>query len=360
MKVFDRGGLCGFYFLLQGDPSLEFWSQIEKDFPVQAAYMKESTNGNLQSFLHSFDNIEKAGNLIISVCPSLQKRIDELCKAEVSPEDVAWLDLYEKGVNIRRAFRSASKRLQDVNFKALRLAVEDLSRDFPQEYSKGQEYLKRIDVYQDELGCIEQALENCEPGVRKQVDEILSLQREALTVNPLIDFDQLLVVKRRPLLKEMPSGGWPADTYGLPGNRQSNCCLKKDDWDNEIAVFSIAGLESELITIYKPEGGEFVGDLDLHFDSENLLFSSIGSHDRWQVFEIRVDGSGLRQVTPGDQVDVDNYDACYLPDERIIFGSTAYMTAVPCVDGSSRAANLYRMNSDGTEIRQLCFDQEHN
>jgi len=36
------------------------------------------------------------------------------------------------------------------------------------------------------------------------------------------------------------------------------------------------------------------------------------------------------------------------------------MAAVPCVNGSSRTSNLYLMNPDGTSIRQLCFDQEHN
>ena len=56
---------------------------------------------------------------------------------------------------------------------------------------------------------------------------------------------------------------------------------------------------------------------------------------------------------------MDNYDACYLPDGGIIFSSTAFMAAVPCVNGSSRVANFYRMDPDGT-IRQLCFDQEHN
>ena len=42
----------------------------------------------------------------------------------------------------------------------------------------------------------------------------------------------------------------------------------------------------------------------------------------WQIHEIGVDGSGLRQVSRED-ADVDNFDACYLPDGRIVFVSTA-------------------------------------
>ncbi|MFV2069147.1 MAG: SUMF1/EgtB/PvdO family nonheme iron enzyme, partial [Pirellulales bacterium] len=68
----------------------------------------------------------------------------------------------------------------------------------------------------------------------------------------------------------------------------------------------------------------------------------------------------LRQVTPGLYDDVDNYDACYLPDERIIFSSTRTFASVPCVNGSTRVANLFRMTPDGANVRQLCFDQDHD
>jgi len=176
------------------------------------------------------------------------------------------------------------------------------------------------------------------------------LEARSALANPLVDFDKLLVVKR--------SVSSPA--LGLPQNWQSNCVLPTSGFDNEIAVLSPLGPVGTLATLHRPKAPVFVGDVDLHFDADRLLFSSVGSHGRWQVFEIRVDGSGLRQVTPGDQPDVNNYDACYLPDGRIIFSSTASMAAVPCVNGSTLVANFYRMDADGRNIRQLCFDQEHN
>ncbi len=176
------------------------------------------------------------------------------------------------------------------------------------------------------------------------------LQREVALSNPLVDFDRLLVVRR----------GLKSPRLGLPQNWQSNCVLPREGFDDEIAVLTPVRPEGALTTLYRPSGPHFVGDVDLHFDADRLLFSSIGSHNRWQIFEIRTDGIGLRQVTPGNHDDVDNYDACYLPDGRILFCSTASMIAVPCVNGSTRVANFYRMNADGTGIRQLCFDQEHN
>ncbi len=174
------------------------------------------------------------------------------------------------------------------------------------------------------------------------------LQQRVALGNPLLNFDRLLLVKRSNASPQL----------GLPQNWQSNCALPTTGFADEIDVLSPVGTHGSLSTLYRPAGSHFVGDVDLHFDADKLLFSSIGEHDKWHVFEIQVDGTGLRQVTPS-LPDVHNYDACYLPDGAIIFSSTASMAAVPCVNGSSRVANFYRRDPDGT-IRQLCFDQEHN
>ncbi len=177
-----------------------------------------------------------------------------------------------------------------------------------------------------------------------------TLEARIVLANPLLDFDRLLVTRR--------SVSSPA--LGLPQNWQSNCVLPTSGFDNDIGILAPVRPDGPLKTLYRPKAPVFVGDVDLHFDGEKLLFSSVGSHGRWQVFEIRTDGAGLRQVTPGDQPDVNHYDPCYLPDGRILFCSTASMAAVPCVNGSTLVANLYRMDADGRNIRQLCFDQEHN
>ena len=168
-----------------------------------------------------------------------------------------------------------------------------------------------------------------------------------MLANPLLDFDRLLLVKR--------SVRSPA--LGLPQNWQSNSSLPKTGYDDSIEVLSPVSPAGELATLYRPEPGRFVGDLDLDFSGEKLLFSMPGDNGRWQVFELRSDGSGLRQLT-GEQPDVDSYDACYLPNGKILVCSTAYFNAVACT--GDHAAVLYLMDAAGQQIRQLCFDQEHN
>jgi len=232
----------------------------------------------------------------------------------------------------------------EVNPASLRLAIEDLIGTFGARYPRGREFL-------DKLGALEARLRQDKNGGDKGLQaELAALQREALLANPLLKFDRLLIVKRSSRSPQL----------GLPHNWQSNSSLQKTGYDDSICVLLMTNLDAEPITLFKPDKGEFVGDVDLHWDADRMLFSMPDMDGgRWQVYELSADGKQLRQLT-GEQPDVDSYDACYLPDDRIIFTSTACFVGVPCVNGSSHVANLYVMDKDGKNIRQLCFDQEHD
>jgi len=249
--------------------------------------------------------------------------------------------------------------LRPINLPALRMAIEDLMGAFGSRYHGSQQYLERLAQLERRLGEIETALHKGDRSVAGQIPGLVQdfrrLQQEALLANPLLDFDRLLLVKRA------VAGDQKRQRHlGLPQNWQGNCALPKTGYDNEIAILSPLRPDGKLTTLYRPDGDRFVGDVDLHFDAEKMLFSMPASKGRWQIWEIRADGTGLRQVTPGDEPDVDNYDACYLPDGRIIFGSTRCFHGVPCVGGGDTVANLCTINNDGSGIRQLCFDQDHD
>jgi formylglycine-generating enzyme required for sulfatase activity len=247
------------------------------------------------------------------------------------------------------------------NFDALERAVTDLVETYGDKYPRGKEYLARLAALQKAYEAAQPAAGGAgaaasgqraaapapaSPEIMKQWTD---LQREALLANPLLAFGRLLLVKRAAVGK-----------LGLPNNWLGNCSIASRGYDNEIAVLSPIRPDGALKTLYKPEGSDFVGDIELHWDAGRLLFSKPGTLDRWQVFEIKTDGTGLRQVTPGDQPDVDNYDACYLPDGRIIFCSTACYLGVPCVGGSAPVGSLYLLDPARETIRQLTFDQDHS
>jgi len=174
--------------------------------------------------------------------------------------------------------------------------------------------------------------------------------RELALANPALDFNEILLVRRG------------AKRLGLPANWQSNSSLRPTGYENDIAALSDYRRGGNLTTLFRPEGGRFVGDVDLHFDAARMLFSMPDEKNRWGVFELEIDGAAraLRQLKLIEQPDVGNYDACYLPDGNIIFTSTAPFIGVPCVRGSSHVTNLYLLETPTGGIRRLSFDQDHN
>lgn len=258
----------------------------------------------------------------------------------------------------------AVRTIHGFNFHALRLAIEDLRSTFGAKYPHAAEYLARLQALERERDTM----------VGQEVrlaTELQQLRRDALLSNPLLDFDRLLLVKRAsPKAQNTakarggPFGSSLYTDYGanrsyldLPVNHFSLFSVPPGGHDNEIAVLSSWRKNTRVETLFRPKNGEYVGDIDLHFDADRLLFT-MPSQGRYQVFEMRTDGTGLRQVSPGEHPDVDNYIAAYLPDERILFCSTASYQSVPCWNGLMPTASIYSMKSDGSGVRQLTFDQD--
>jgi formylglycine-generating enzyme required for sulfatase activity len=249
---------------------------------------------------------------------------------------------------LSESHRMLSRLQREFSPVALQRGIQNLTETFPGEYPMGPEYLERLDVLAARLPDVRERLKRLEETALADAQELLDFKRAALLANPLLDFDSILLVRRH---RSDPK-------LGLPYNWQHNSCLPQRGWDNEIAFLSPVHPQGELQTLYRPEEAVFVGDLELHFAADRLMFTSLGAEGTWQVFELGIDGGGLRQITPDIAPYVDNYDACYLPDGRIIFASTAGIAAVACVNGSSRVANLYLMDPARQQIRQLGFDQE--
>jgi len=246
--------------------------------------------------------------------------------------------------------KPALARLKRVNFQAIRLAIRDMAKSFPGKYTAGAAHLERLAAWEKQASAIEQGLGRKDPAALAKVDQLEAFQAEVLLSNPLLDFDRLLLVRRKANVRN----------HGLPQNWQGNCAIKRTGYDNDIAILSPVSPAGRITTLFKPTGSEFVGDVDLDFDGKRMAFSMPGSHGRWQIWEVGADGKHLRQVTPGEYSDVDNYDPVYLPDGRIIFGSTRCFHGVPCVGGGNTVANLFIMDAKGEGIRQLTVDQDHD
>jgi len=214
----------------------------------------------------------------------------------------------------------ATGTAQHADFESVFLAVRDLRQTFGADYLMDDAGETALREAADEAAASQNG------DTWKRWDE---LARAALLANPLLNFDSLIVVKRS------------EKQLGLSQNWESNSTLPMSGFDNEIAILSPLN-DGALTTLYRPEKDVFVGDVDLHFDADRLLFSMPGDNGRWQIHELNISDKSVRQLPLITEADVDNYDACYLPDGNILFTSTAPFVGVPCVTGSSHVSNIYR------------------
>ena len=134
---------------------------------------------------------------------------------------------------------------KQINVQALRLAVEDLQRTYAAKYP-GEKFLKQIDDIERALAADEKG------GTPELVERFIRLRDEALLANPLLDFEQLLLVRRDAKSPKL----------GLPQNWQGNCALPRKGYDDQIAVLSPVRPGGKMTTLYKPETSAFVGDVD--------------------------------------------------------------------------------------------------
>ncbi|HOX02334.1 MAG TPA: SUMF1/EgtB/PvdO family nonheme iron enzyme [Candidatus Paceibacterota bacterium] len=259
-----------------------------------------------------------------------------------------WIGLIAAGLLMAAPGRALEGiELARYRLGTLEQAVHDLIRIHGTNYPNGGAFL-------DRMAGLRQRLDSGQTGGAIEAD-VAALQQEALLSNPILESRPLLVVKRRPARR---AGGGPGLDIAMPSNHECNSSLARTGYDNELCVLSSISPRGELRGLYRPPAGGYVGEIDLHWDGDRLLFTQSDAAN-WKVFEMHSDGSGLRQVSAMPD-DVDSFDACYLPNGKIIFGSTGSFQSVPCWHGLRRVATLYRMDADGSRIRQLCFDQDHD
>lgn len=97
-------------------------------------------------------------------------------------------------------------------------------------------------------------------------------------------------------------------------------------------------------------GGGVYRDPDLSWDASRLLFAyKPAPEQRTSLYEVALDGTGLRQLTDSEQYD--DIGPAYLPDGRVVFTSTRPRALVPCFN--SGVDTLHVMNADGSGLRSI-------
>ena len=230
----------------------------------------------------------------------------------------------------RRAERQT--RVQE-GTQSLRLAIADLAETFGDHYPNGKAWLERLDALNREAATGGSA----DPA--KLTEEIARLQREALVANPLVSGQPIVYVVRRQYRGDHHNTATMFQTGEInTGSFQGPGALKLLD--------PATGKAKTLLDL--PKG--VARDLDVSFDGKRILFSMRReTKDDYHIYEVKADGTGLKQLTFGGGVS--DIDPLYLPDGRIAFTSTREPKY--CMCNRHIMGNLFRMDGDGANIHQI-------
>ncbi len=190
---------------------------------------------------------------------------------------------------------------------------------------------------------------------------VRQLKRKIVLANPLVPTGPLLVCKRVP-----PSWSHEVAQYYGWRQRPGGGLYVIDRPGYSLETRDILGDQLPPGSVLEPR---------LSYDGRRILFAFVactnkvpepaslpvnerGPLDRYfHLYEINIDGSGLRQLTDGPY---DDMMADYLPDGSIVFCSTRRRGYSRCFgpEYSYRwhTYTLHRMNSDGSDIRVLSYN----
>ncbi len=248
-----------------------------------------------------------------------------------------------------------SNKLQFVNAANVRRAFDDMKSESGYDAAKYEAKLKeleavdidKIDLFNGDTTAIELA------------EKALSLSREILLSNSALDNDRI-ILSRYTLGSNARKGGAPV--LGTQNNNWTNqMSASRAGFNAEIAEMSnIRDEQPEFKTIFKPEIDAPVSDLMLHWDADKILFTSVNNRDKWNLFQVDIDGSNVEEVIKTDEPDLEFMDGTFLPSGKFIANSNIGYHGVPCVHGADAVANMVLFDPADNSLRRLTFDQDAN
>jgi len=193
------------------------------------------------------------------------------------------------------------------------------------------------------------------------------LRRKVAFANPLLDFDRILFIKRHFCPNDETSGNHMCDQYfGFNAIGGGGLFALENPFSDKPKVRNV--LEKSVC-----ENGRYQGRVlsekdgflspELSFDAKELLFACTEipadqrryqnqhyTNNTYKIFRVRLDGTGLTQLTDGEWND---FDPCYLPSGRIIFISERRGGFGRCHGRPVPSFTLHSMNWDGSDIVAL-------
>lgn len=326
--------------------------QLEKEFPQETKLLKNYTSQSavlifgpestsIAKYVANRINLDKGIRNLVITATSDKERLSGL-----SDMLRLWIGL---------------ENMERINPESTLEVYSHLTKEYGIEYLDGLEPadINIIHSLEELYSVIKNRLIKGDTEALHKVYKIFDLVKRVNLSNPLVKEKSIVLIRhqiKENARKVMANGlGYPENNW----TTSASISFPGMGWKNDIVVLENV-LDPKIRSIYKPAKPVLINDPDLHWDGKRILFSSIGENGRWHLFEVNVDGSGLKQLTPDGFDDLDFFDACYLPNGKIAMVSTAPYQGVPCVGGNSQTGSMYLLDPNSKNIRQLNFGQDND
>ena len=168
-------------------------------------------------------------------------------------------------------------------------------------------------------------------------EAIRSLKRQALLSDPGIDFEAIYCIDNAYAV-----GGPPAHHEVL--SRNSSTAAQ----GGRLLVLEGLGPDAPVRKLAPAGGPASFWRPDLSYDAQRVLFCmKAADRQSYDLYEIGIDGSGLRQITDSEYEDL---DPAYAPDGSIVFTSSRINQFLRCGNEQFRNFILTRCDPDGSDI----------
>ncbi len=239
--------------------------------------------------------------------------------------------------------RDLCKRLKEFTVSALKNAITDIHKAFPDIYT-GEKFLNLLADFEAVHVKAEASLLSYDTAELRWADGIIdrfvAFRREVLAAHPLLTAHPLLYVVRNQYKPDHHN------TATIFQAGEVNTASFTGGSALKIIDFAEGGNVRTLLE--QPDG--IIRDPELYFDGTQIIFSMRRSiNDDYHIYEINTDGSELRQLTSA--AGVSDIDPMYLSDGSIVFSSTREPKF--CMCNKHIMCNLFRMEADGANIRQI-------
>lgn len=252
------------------------------------------------------------------------------------------------------------ERLDYYTPETYRLSVQNLQKAYPETYAPAKGWEEALAELSAKKGELIREIKAGNKKAEKEAEKLLRTLDATLLANPMLKDKQLIAIRR--VLGDKARKAMSGQLGIAPSNFQNNSEIHnpKGGWTNTFVQINPQATDKKPEAIYTPAQGTILSDPELSFDGTRLLYSSIGTNDRWHLFELDLATGASRQVTPEAYKDFDSFDGCYTADGRYIFCSTGTFLGLPCTNGGNKMCGMFLYDPKTGKTRQLTYDQDSN